>query len=417
MRAPIGWASRFSVNVWLLLANTFFVFTGLGIFVLIYNLYLASLGYREDYIGLFSFASTAAIGGSAIPAGYLSNRIGPRACLAIASLVMGLVTVAASMATDPVLIVVVGALYGVSNALIFVPGGPFLMDNSGEDERLQVFSASFAANAAASVLGSLVSGYLPGVLSAALGLGSAESTASYRLTLLASGAICLLGAVPMLLARPARRRPPRAPGTSPVAPLSQTAARRVLLILIGAVGLTAIATGLILPFFNVYFAEQLAASVEQIGVIYAVGSLVMVPASLAGPALSRRLGRVGTIVLFRLATAPFLLCLPLAPSLGTGALAYVARAGLMSVTWPLDNAFVMELMPPRLRAMQAGVRSASWNVGWAVASLIAGQIIVDFGYAAVFVASGMFTLAGAVYYLAAFRRHEARQIGAERAPA
>jgi len=393
------------------MANTFFVFTGLGIFVLVFNLYLASLGFREDYIGLFSFANTAAIGGSAIPAGLLSNRFGPRACLAVASILMGLVTVGVSLTTDPALIVVGGVVLGASNALIFVPSGPFLMDNAADDERLQVFSANFAVNAAASVLGSLASGYMPGAFAALLRLGAAESTPAYRLTLLASALACLLGAPPMLLARPGRRRPATSkPGAPAVVPLDERTARQVLVALSAAVTLIAFATGLIVPFFNVYFSERLGASVEEIGVIYAVASLLMVPASLLGPAAARRLGTVGAIALFRTITVPFLVCTPLFPSLSMGALTYVARAGFMSVTWPLDNAFAMGLMPPRMRATQAGVRSASWNVGWAVASLMAGQLIVGVGYTVVFLGSALFTLAGTAYHYAVFRRHEAKQV-------
>ena len=86
---PRAFADRFDRNIWLLLGNTFFVFLGLGIFMLVFNLYLTAQGYREDFVGLFSFANTAAIGAFAIPAGAISNRFGPRACLAVASLAMG----------------------------------------------------------------------------------------------------------------------------------------------------------------------------------------------------------------------------------------------------------------------------------------------------------------------------------------
>ena len=413
LKVSLRWNRRFGLNVWLLMANTFFVFTGMGIFVLIFNLYLASLGFREDYIGLFAFANTAAIGGFAIPAGALSNRFGPGACLAGASILMGVAAAAVGLVDDPVLIVVGGVVLGISNALIFVPSSPFLMDNSDDDERLWVFSANFAVMSVASVLGSLASGYLPSVFAALGGLEAAQSTPVYRLTLVTGAFVCLLGAAPMVFVRANQRRVPDGRRPAPaVMALGEAEARRAIVAFSVAVVLIAFATGLILPFFNVYFAEHLAASVEEIGIIYAAASLLMVPCSLLGPAVSRRFGTVSGIAIARALTIPFIISLAVVPSIGLGAVVYVARAALMSVTWPLDNAFAMELMPPRARAIQAGVRSASWNVGWAVASLVAGQLIVLVGYPAVFVASGLLTLAGTIYHYGAFREYQTRPAGA-----
>ena len=399
-------AGRYDRNIWLLYANTFFAFLGLGIFALVFNLYLISQGYKEDFLGLFSFVNTAAIGGFAIPAGAISNRIGPRACLAIASVTMGVAGIALAFATSPFLILACGAVYGMGNALIFVPSGPFLMDNTGEGERLQAFSINFAVMASAQMFGSLASGYLPGIFAATLALGSVGVEA-YRLTLVSGALMCLVGAVPMLFARSGVRHvvAGRTAAPSPP-PLSPSVARRALWQFAGSTVLIAFATGLILPFFNVFFAEVLGASVEVIGVIFAVASLLMIPSSLLGPSVARRLGTVNAISLFRLATAPFSFALAAFPSLTLGAVAFVGRASLIGVTFPLDNAFAMTLMPPRLRATQAGIRSAAWNIGWSVASLIAGQVIVGVGYWVVFLGSGLFTCAGVAAYYLAFRKHD-----------
>lgn len=405
--APLRRATgRFDRNIWLLYGNTFFVFLGLGIFALVFNLYLTAQGYKEDFVGLFSFANTAAIGGFAIPAGAISNRVGPRACLAFASVMMGISGIALAFAVHPALILACGVVYGLSNALIFVPSGPYLVDNTGESERLQAFSINFATMSSAQVLGSLASGYLPGIFAASFALGGGGVEA-YRLTLIVGALVCFVGAAPMLLARSGERRIIARVATAPVRPpLTQAVARRVLLQFAAANLLVAMATGLILPFFNVYFDEVLGASVELIGVIFAVASLLMVPFSLVGPAMARRIGTVNSIVAFRLVTAPFAFALAAFPSLALGAVAYIGRASLVSVTWPLDNAFAMTLMPPRMRATQAGIRSAAWNIGWSVASLVAGQVIVGIGYWVVFLASGVLMCAGVAAYYVSFRKYD-----------
>ena len=393
---------NFGTNVRLMNYNTILGQAGMAIFGLIFNLYLASIGFREDYIGLFWFANTAALGASAIPAGYLSNRLGSRWCLAASSALMGLWMAIVTLVTSPVLMVVGGAVLGASTALLFVPGGPFLMDNCREEDRLRVFSLNTAAAGLAAVIGSLASGYLPVLFAAVQGLESPESARAYFPVLLVAAAICALGGIPMLLARPTPRRTfASAPAVPSVQPLSEPAARRILPRIVCAVAFMGMGTGLILPFYNVFLTERLGVSVEQVGVIYAVGSVLMIPFSLLGPVLEKRLGTIGTVVVPRLITVPFLLLPALLPMPATAALAYVVRAALMNATFPPDNAFTMALMPPRMRAVLAGMRSASWNSSWAIASLVAGQVIVAFGYTAVLVASAALHLAGALFYWAA----------------
>src|SRR5690348_4744378 len=54
---------------------------GLGVFTLLFNLYLRKLGLREDFIGLFNALSTLTWAAGALVVGPLSRRIGARAIL------------------------------------------------------------------------------------------------------------------------------------------------------------------------------------------------------------------------------------------------------------------------------------------------------------------------------------------------
>jgi dipeptide/tripeptide permease len=49
------------------------------------------------------------------------------------------------------------------------------------------------------------------------------------------------------------------------------------------------------------------------------------------------------------------------------------------------------------------VRSFSWNVSWAVASLVSGHLIVGVGYWLVFVLAAILTAAGTAYYVLTLR--------------
>ena len=397
-----------------MMGNTLFIQAAIAVNGLIFNLYLASLGLREDYIGLFAFANTAGIGGFAFPAGYLSNRIGPRRCLAIASVTMGLSGAGVALVTDQIAILALGVALGASCALIFVPGGPFLMDYTSGDERMRVFSLNFAVISIAAVLGSL-GGYLPALFAGAFRLPTDQLTEAYRLTLLLSASFSALGIVPMLFVRRPRARPAVVTASRPtVEPLTDREARRLLRPLAVAVSLMAAATGVFLPFYNVYLSEHLGTSVESVGLIFAIGSLMMVPASLLGPSLVRRFGILAAVAVPRLLTVPFLLLVVVSPTLSTGALVYLARSALVTITWPIDNSFTLELMPPRLRATIGAVRSSSWNISWAVSSLVAGQLIVSFGYWLVFVLAALLTIVATVSFVLTLRRYAQRESPAPR---
>ncbi len=394
---------RFHRNVWLLLASTFCVFTAIGISALAYNLYLVQIGFYEDYIGLFSFSTTLAIALAALPAGWLSQRLGSRRVLLLATVTLGLVSAALALTTHGPLLLALAVLSGAATAAYFVPSAPFLMDQTDEAERPMAFTATFTTLSLASVLGSLLAGQLP------TWLASYGPLMALRLTLLVGAAWVLLGAVPLLLATD---RAGHLPAGQPVSPdesrRQERAAQRVLAALVASTTLIALATGLVLPFFNVFLAREVGADSGLIGYTFAAGSLAMVICSLAAPAVAGRLGTVSAILWARLATVPLMVGLALWPNLMVAAAVYILRAGLISLTWPLDNSFVMEILPPRRRLTAASLRSTSWNLGWALASLVAGQLIVHLGYRIVFLLSAGLLAGGAIVHFAVFRAFERR---------
>ncbi|HZR00102.1 MAG TPA: MFS transporter [Chloroflexota bacterium] len=394
---------RFRRNLWLLLAQNLAVFLGIAVQGLVLNLYLVALGYREDFIGLVTFVQTAAIGVGAFPASAISPRAGPRRTLAAATLALGLSFGAmAILGAEPPLLVA-SALSGLAMAHVFVPSAPFLMDNTEPEQRRAGFAANFAALSVASVIGNAIGGVLPGLVG-----GADPGVGGYRAALLVGAALSLVGVAPLLAADDSR-----VPiVATPVAPTAGRAAppslRRDLVAMAAATSLLAGATGLVVAFFNVYLRDVVGASTATIGTVFAVASLSMAPASLGGPRAAKRCGPVLIIALTRLASVPLILALALVPpGIASSFLVYVGRAALVSVSQPLDNSFAMELVPPRLRARVAALRTVAWNGGWAVTTGLGGIAIVDVGYPAVFAAAAVLTLVSVGVHWTAFRGRSA----------
>jgi MFS family permease len=413
---------RFSRNLWLLLGQNVAVFLGIALQALILNLYLVALGYREDFIGLVAFAQTAAIGLGALPAGWLSPRLGPRRCMIAATLLLATSFGAMAVVEHPLLLLVASAVNGVSMALIFVPSAPYLMENTLAEQRRVAFAANFAALSVASVVGNAIGGLLPGLVAGDPSADPAQAVVGFRAALLVGGFLAGLGVVPLLLAddrrvaEPAVVVPPAAAdaphrpgGARPPAPGARTpgSLRRNMVAMIVSVACLAAATALVVAFFNVFLRDEIGVRTEAIGTIFALGSLMMAPASLGAPALARRWGSIRTIALSRLLVVPLiaLLLLP-SPGLTLAAAAFVGRQCLMSIGQPLDNAFVMELVPANLRARVAALRTMAWNGGWAAATALGGLAIVWLGYRAIFLVAVVLTVASVAVHWRAFGRVE-----------
>jgi predicted MFS family arabinose efflux permease len=123
-------------------------------------------------------------------------------------------------------------------------------------------------------------------------------------------------------------------------------------------------------------------------------------ASLLGPALARRFGMLRTAVAAQVLSLPFLVTLGVEQRLGVAVAAFWMRATLMQASTPLVQAFVMEALPPSLRARSTSLITLVWNVGWAVSATLSGVIIQRFGYHVPFYITAMlYGLAATTFYL------------------
>jgi MFS family permease len=399
-RSLIPAMPRFRRNMWLFLLSCLLAFVGIGVQSVILNLYFLGIGYREDFLGYFSFANTAGIGGAALIAGTLSNRLGPRKTIIGAVAAFGVSSALLVASTDEIVLFALAIVNGIGLAHIFVPTATYVMDNADPDERSTSYAAFFAAQAAALVIGSLVGGLMPALLTAAANDGSE----SYVWTLLMGAGLAFLGATPLLLADDSKAGGSQATRIDAVpGSLQRRQMIRDVRWMIGSNFLVAISMGVALPFLNVFFSEHLGAETGQIGLVFAIGSGAMVVASLGGPSLARRFGIVRTIVLGRLLTGPVFLLMAFSWSLPVAAGFYVLRTLFTNVTWPVDNAFTMELVRPDYRATLAGLRSASWNLAWAIASGAGGLMIVQFSFLSIFATAAVFGVMGSLMYYHAFR--------------
>jgi MFS family permease len=401
-------ARSFSRPARLFLFSTLLSWTGYGISQVLFNLYLVEGGFQEAFVGRIIALNGVGLALAALPAGWLAERRGRRFCLVLGALVYGAGHLARALVLHPGVICGGSFLAGVGQALIAIAAAPFLSEHSTSRERTHLFSAFFAAELLAGVVGSLVGGALPAALGALPWLAPGGLLVAYRVTLVAGALLDFAAILPLQRLRGLKEvRHER--GGEATASHHRRKLRPIAVnaFLIGA------GAGLVIPFMNLYFKTRFQCSSRQIGTFFAVAQVGTAFAMLLGPALARRLGKLRTATLSQLLSLPFLVTLGAERHLETAVAAFWFRATLMQASTPLINTFVMETLPPSLRARSASFTNLVWNLGWATSATFAGVVIQRFGYAVPFYVTATLYAGAALWFYFSFRHTP--EIGAEEA--
>jgi MFS family permease len=404
-------------EIWLYLLFTLFANIGIGVFTLIYNLYLVRNALHEDFIGTYNAVQTVSVGVVALGMGWLINRYGSWACITYGTAFYFAMSALLALLTNPTLILITAALMGAGMTSLIVPVMPFIVEWGGREHRSSAAALSFSFSSIAMTVGSLLGGWAPRVV-ATLAQVPADSSTAYRATLLIGTALAIVGLAPMWAMRHARPRHD-VEVASPAAPAEIARDRRQVRKDIGVFILAGIfmsfGAGAVVPFFNVFLVD-LGLPTSRIGLIFSLAGIVAAGCGLFAPTLSRRLGPLPAVLLVRLSPAPLYLFLAAVPNTGIAILAHVVRTTSISMAWPIDSTFVADLLPSRARAFAYSLRSGAWNLGFAVSSLVAGQLIVSRGYSFSVLAYATFSSVSALTFVGYYARHPRVRGKRERQP-
>lgn len=399
----ISMARRFSHNARAYVAYYFLLSIHLGIYGVIFNLYILRLGFREDLLGLMLSIVFISTGLAALPAATLCDRLGRKNTLLISILITSSALFLLYTIVSPEWLLALSALYGVGTALYTVAGSPFLMENSSPDERMHLFSINSALSQVAYIIGCMAGGLMPGML-ARMGFDAA-SPAIYRYTLFLSLALIVLSAIPVLKMKENRCEANQTGRLSVIGSAIKSANVQKLVIINGLVGVGA---GMIVPFFNVYFHSLLSATTDQIGLIFSTGEMAMVIGLMAIPLAVERFGKIRTIAFTELASIPFLVVLAFTTNIYVAAFAYIMRMTLMNMANPAINSFNMELVSGEQRATVSSLTSMSWYLCQSLSAYVSGIMMARSNYVLPFMVTCVAYLCSASLYYVFFYNAEKR---------
>ncbi|GHO52618.1 MFS transporter [Ktedonobacter robiniae] len=412
---------RFQRNARLYLISNALSGMTLGIIQVLYNLYLVSLGYKTDFVGLVLFMTTVGAGLAIFPAGLCIDRFGSKAILIWASVAVGVAGTGQFLLRQPPFLLCSGFIAGVAGAFILVVNAPFLTQNSSSSERSLLFSFTIVVTLIMTVLGELLGGVLPvwlrtstwlmGTWPAWLAaiLAHQPEARAYQLSLLFAGLIAVPSFIPLFLLsndRPTRvserkdaitrlNPPEKRHKLLMVSQVKQTLQRwresdirgllhSPLIVLVLVQTLIGFGAGLFIPYFNLYFVHFLGASPALFGTIDGGANALNAVLTLVAPLLVLRIGRVNTVVATRLASLPVLLVISLVIFLPLIAPLYLLRQGLMDMGNGVFQAFSMEAVPHRRRGVANSIYQAAFYIANALATPVGGFLIARSGYRPVF---------------------------------
>jgi len=384
-----------------LLAN-FLMSAGASFFGVLFNLYLTEGGLQEGIIGSILSLSGLALVIVAVPAGIFSDRLGRKKAMIIGTVLGAFFYFLRSLTVNGPGLLVLSFLGGAAATVYSLSTAPFMMENSREDDRTQLFSASFAVMLVAGVAGNMIAGEFPGMITRLFGAGTFTA---YRLSLLLGSLVYLTAFIPLFK-------------------ISETVNVRNDSKYINIESLTrgfkaaggfvwcnfwiGLGAGLVIPFFNLYFAKRFGASSGQIGLYFAVSQIFTLAAVLAGPALARRFGKVKTVVAMELLSLPFLISLGAEKVLYIAVLSFWMRASLMQMSSPIASAFMMETVPNEARATVNSIATMAWNLSWTFSTAFSGWAMQHYGYAIpYYLTAGCYAVSAVSFYLL-YNRKERR---------
>ncbi|HET6486928.1 MAG TPA: MFS transporter [Spirochaetia bacterium] len=384
-----------------------------GIYALLFNLYLVRLGYGLSFIG--SINATALLGWAAacLLAGSVGRRWGSRGSMTSGLLIsmVGYLAVPfcelmrAGIARS-VWLIVSYLVANVAISLYDVNSQPFLVESSTREERSHLFSLQAALWPISAFVGSLLGGFLPGLLS-----GTSASTAPgpYRFSLMASAATLIVAVVVL-----SRARPVTAETAAPAPTRAETSGSAMLLVLVGVLLLLhGFGDGTAKTFFNVYLDTELHTSTARIGLLAAVAQLVSVPAALLMPTTVRIWGHRRVFQWGTVGIVAGLIPLALVPHWTAAGAGYIVVVCLIALTRAALMVYLMEVVPERQRAPMTGVYIMAIGLSWSVAAAGGSQLIAALGYPMFYLAGAALTAASlAVFARITPGRAEARRPGA-----
>jgi MFS family permease len=133
--------------------------------------------------------------------------------------------------------------------------------------------------------------------------------------------------------------------------------------------------GIFLGLFPFYVNKKFGIESDALGTLLAISNFVSAGASAIAARVSKRLGTLKAIVASIALSTPFYLMMPLAPNFAWLSVLYILRLGIRGIANPLINSLFMKILRDDEKATANSIRMMAQNSGNIAAPWLGGQLM------------------------------------------
>ena len=381
---------QFTRDTKLFLIATLLYGFSFSVWELFFNLYILSLGFNNDTLGLIRSATPTAALTLGLPLGLLSDRIGRKISMLI-GLSIGFFGMFMQVhLLNPTWIFIFGLIQGAGIMLFNVSRPPFIMAASKEENQALIFSLSFGLLTLASMIGNLVAGQVPGLIENWIGYPQG-SASSYQWVITAGIILASTALIPTFLIKEHREIEDKRKAPISIRRLIRKLVNRPVVRQLALINLiTGFGAAILIPYLNVFLRSKFDISDNLLGLIFSLASLMVFTGSMITPWLVRVThSRIIPTVATQAASILFLFTLGFSPFLWLAAVSLLLRNVLMQMSSPLIENFAMLVSEPQEQGVISSVRGIGWQTGQAIGIFISGLVQTRFGFSPLFITTGL----------------------------
>ncbi len=328
---------------------------------------------------------------ASIPLGAAADKYGRKRLHIIGNVLASAIIAVFALTTNVAVLLVAAVVEGIAEAAFAASANALLAEKAGEHRRTSAYSLFGFVQSVAFGIGSLM---IP-VVMVFEGFGFTNVEGHVLLYVLLA-VLSLSSTLVMLRISEPRRVKRHGVSWRKLLPHQS---RDPLVRYVLSSGLIAFGAGMVVPLMTAWFGLQYGISDGVSGPVLGVSSLVTGFATLAGPALAKKIGLVSAITLTQGFSSMFMFLIPLSPGYGAAGFTYTVRSFLMNMATPLEQSMIMGICIEDERGAASGVSSALWSLPNALSSLV-GAFLMGVGLLAApfFLSAGFYIVSITLFW-------------------
>jgi MFS family permease len=333
-----------------------------------FPVYLDQIGYTPFQIGVILTFNTFIGALLMLPIGSLSDKYGRKKFIVLARLISSLAFIILTFFTGFFEILLAASLMGIAFANSGSSYMALLTEKSEESTRNTVFAFSSFISGVATSAGMLV-GAVPPYLSKFFQLSLVNSyRVLYAIALIGS----LISLLPILKIKESYR------GHHGKIILFPKASKNVV-IRLSVLGMIGLGAGVLVRIFPLWFYLCYNTNVNVLGPLFSITQFLTAVASLTTPSMAKVMGEIKTIVYTESTSIAILIAMPFMPLYYLAGVLYVLRSLLMNMSAPIQNSFIMSLIPENERALASSIINFFDSLPRSFGPFISG-LFIQLGY-------------------------------------